>query len=184
MNHMHHDMDMTTQGHHMHNMTGMTGMTGDMDMGDMDMMKMYFHMDFKGETVLFHGWKIHDVGSLIVSMIGVFLFALLYEALKFGRQWLAEYVATNQTSRFGDFEAKSALTRRTNTFLGSTPFTFWHLLQTFLHMLQTFVSYLLMLIFMTYNGYLCIAVIAGAGLGYFAFGWRSKIVVEVTDHCH
>jgi len=184
MNHMHMDhmdhmdhMGTTPMG----NMTTMPDMPMPMDMG---MMKMYFHMDYVGELVLFKGWKIHNVGTLVSSMIGVFLFAILYEALKFTRQWLAEYAATKQMSRFGDMEAKTGLTRKANAYVGTTPFSFWHILQTFLHMLQTFLSYLLMLVFMTYNGYLCIAVILGAGVGYFAFGWRTKIQVEVSDHCH
>lgn len=44
-----------------------------------------------------------------------------------------------------------------------------HLLQTFLHVLQVFVGYVLMLIVMTYNTWLGVAVIAGAGTGYLVF---------------
>nr|KAF6315409.1 solute carrier family 31 member 1 [Myotis myotis] len=46
------------------------------------------------------------------------------------------------------------------------------------------ISYFLMLIFMTYNGYLCIAVAAGAGTGYFLFSWKKAVVVDITEHCH
>lgn len=44
-----------------------------------------------------------------------------------------------------------------------------HLFQTFLHILQVFVGYVLMLIVMTYNAWLGVAVLAGAGAGYMAF---------------
>lgn len=47
-----------------------------------------------------------------------------------------------------------------------------HLIQTFLHMLQITVSYLLMLVFMTYNTWLCLSVVLGAGFGYFLFGLK------------
>lgn len=59
-----------------------------------------------------------------------------------------------------------------------------HGVQTFLHVVQMIVSYFLMLIFMTYNGWLCIAVVLGAALGYFLFGWRKSVVVDITEHCH
>ena len=59
-----------------------------------------------------------------------------------------------------------------------------HIGQSFLHMFQVFVSYLLMLAFMTYNAYVCIAIILGAGLGYFLFGWMRQTVVDVNEHCH
>jgi copper transporter 1 len=59
-----------------------------------------------------------------------------------------------------------------------------HMLQTFLHMFQFLISYLLMLVFMTYNVYLCIAVVIGAGVGYFLFGWYKSTVVDITEHCH
>lgn len=57
------------------------------------------------------------------------------------------------------------------------------LLQTVLHIIHV-VSYFLMLIFMTYNGYLCIAVAAGAGTGYFLFSCKKAVVVDITEHCH
>lgn len=62
--------------------------------------------------------------------------------------------------------------------------SFPHLLQTVLHIIQVVISYFLMLIFMTYNGYLCIAVAAGAGTGYFLFSWKKAVVVDITEHCH
>ncbi|ALC48018.1 Ctr1C [Drosophila busckii] len=56
-----------------------------------------------------------------------------------------------------------------------------HFLQTFLHMLQVTVSFLLMLVFMTFNVWLCLAVILGAGAGYFIFFVLSE---SVQDHCN
>jgi len=59
-----------------------------------------------------------------------------------------------------------------------------HCWQTMLHIIQMVISYFLMLIFMTYNVWLCIAVAVGAGVGYFCFGWKKSVVVDVTEHCH
>ena len=59
-----------------------------------------------------------------------------------------------------------------------------HAIQTLLHVIQVTVSYMLMLVFMTYNVWLCLAVVLGAGLGYFLFGWRRASVVDINEHCH
>ena len=45
----------------------------------------------------------------------------------------------------------------------------FHLTQTAIHVVQVVLGYLLMLVVMTYQVYLGIAVILGAGLGYFLF---------------
>ena len=60
----------------------------------------------------------------------------------------------------------------------------YHLVQTLLHILQMGISYLLMLIAMTFNIYLFLAVILGAGLGHFLFGWRRTRVIDHNEHCH
>lgn len=59
-----------------------------------------------------------------------------------------------------------------------------HIYQTVLHILQVTISFLLMLIFMTYNVWLCLAVVIGAAGGYFMFGWKKSVIVDVTEHCH
>jgi hypothetical protein len=46
------------------------------------------------------------------------------------------------------------------------------------------ISYLLMLIAMTFNTYLFLAVILGAGVGHLLFGWRRSSVIDYNEHCH
>jgi copper transporter 1 len=52
-----------------------------------------------------------------------------------------------------------------------------------LHVLQFTISYWLMLIFMTYNVWLCLATVLGAGFGYLMFGSRRSTTADVIDHC-
>jgi len=60
-----------------------------------------------------------------------------------------------------------------------------HLLQTLLQFIQVWLSYCLMLIFMTYNTWLCLSVSLGAAVGYFLFGWKKTVVMDVGgEHCH
>nr|AKN21632.1 slc31a-2 [Schmidtea mediterranea] len=65
-----------------------------------------------------------------------------------------------------------------------TRFTKDHVIQSILHLLQTFISYLLMLAFMTFNVWICLAILLGSMIGYFIFGWRKSLILENLDHCH
>jgi len=144
----------------------------DMDMG----MKMYFHAG-TAETILFTFWKTEYVGGFVGSAIGIFVLALLYEALKFFREYLYERSAS----------AASPVEYSAEGLLGGIKeniFKRYHLVQTLLHMAQLVLSYFLMLIFMTYNIWLGLAITLGAGVGYLLFGWNKRSTVDVTEHCH
>lgn len=152
-------------------------------MGDMHM-AMYFHTGFT-ETILFKDWAVSSVAGMVGSVVGVFFMAALYEALKYFREHLfrlhfssMSYSSVAVTGRDG--RTLTEVHQIVRNRMVSWP----HLLQTFLHMVQMVISYFLMLIFMTYNVWLCLGVILGAGFGYFIFGWKKASVVDVTDHCH
>ncbi len=59
-----------------------------------------------------------------------------------------------------------------------------HLLQTGLHVIQLIVSYILMLVVMTYNVYLCLAIALGAGVGYYLFFRERFVVLGNQECCH
>ena len=64
-------------------------------------------------------------------------------------------------------------------------FNWGHLLGTMLHLVQMSLAYILMLIVMTFNTWLCLAVVLGSTLGYFLVGWkRAAGAIDVSDHCH
>ncbi|XP_018016134.1 high affinity copper uptake protein 1 isoform X2 [Hyalella azteca] len=195
-------MDMTNHHHHHHgsmkensdmkmttttmDMGGMDMGGSTMDMGGMDMggMMMYFHGGCN-EVILFDFWRISEVWELLLSMLGIFILAFLYEALKYCREYLfrkavqrVSYSTTssNNITLTEDQQQQQPVSMK---MMSSA-----HAIQTCLHMVQFLVSYLLMLVFMTYNAWLCLAVLLGAGVGYFVFGWRKALVVELTEHCH
>ncbi|XP_050686050.1 high affinity copper uptake protein 1-like isoform X2 [Eriocheir sinensis] len=178
MDHSGHAAAETMQHAHAHAAHG----TRDMDM-DMDMdhgMSMSFHMGYS-EVILFDWWSIDSVGGLIGSMIGIFILAMLYEGLKYWREHLfrksiaaMQYCASVEKGSINEQPKPSQMNMLSMD----------HGIQTLLHVLQMIVSYFLMLIFMTYNGWLCIATVLGAGFGYFLFGWRKSVVVDITEHCH
>lgn len=196
-----------THDHHMHhNSTGMDmgsghdhgsgGMGHDMgdDMGHgmhMSMngsdecgngMAMFFHTG-NCEYILFEGLQTKSVAGMVGACIVIFCLAVLYEGLKVLREYLLKRAlvsgskyqeVTIGTKGLSDPQVKSRLSMISGS----------HLTQTLLHVIQVFVSYCLMLVFMTYNVWLCIAVLLGAGAGYFFFGWKRAVVVDINEHCH
>ncbi|CAH1112052.1 unnamed protein product [Psylliodes chrysocephalus] len=180
----HHDH----HAHHMaHNSEPHSMKMGDGDMDDMNMtmimnMPMFFFFSSEA-TVLFKDWKFTSIGGLIGSMIGIFFMAALYEGLKYYREYLFWKTYNSLQYRAVTIPDKNMPQEEPHV-VQPTMMSKMHFLQTFLHMIQMVVSYFLMLIFMTYNTWLCIAVVLGAGTGYFLFGWKKSVVVDVTEHCH
>jgi len=176
-----------------------TGMNHD------EMMKMYFHGGYN-EVILFDFWRISSVGGLIGSMIGCFLLGVLYEGLKFFREFMLrqEYRSSGYSNvnpspespvddgsdSINSIETNARVSGQERTKSGikiiqTNLFSRGHILQTFLQLVQVVLSYCLMLIFMTYNTWLCAAVALGAATGYFAFGWKKTVVLDAGgDHCH
>uniref|UniRef100_A0A2K6F9M0 Copper transport protein n=1 Tax=Propithecus coquereli TaxID=379532 RepID=A0A2K6F9M0_PROCO len=146
---------------------------------------MTFYFGFKNVELLFSGLVINTAGEMAGAFVAVFLLAMFYEGLKIARESL---LRKSQVSiRYNSMPVpgpNGTILMETHKTVGQQMLSFPHLLQTVLHIIQVVISYFLMLIFMTYNGYLCIAVAAGAGMGYFLFSWKKAVVVDITEHCH
>ncbi|XP_064457281.1 high affinity copper uptake protein 1-like [Ornithodoros turicata] len=150
----------------------------------MSHMMMYFHFGVN-ETVLFQGWTISTVGGMVGSVIGVFIMAAVYEGLKYLREHLfrLHFTSMHYSSVAVAGQEGHTLTE-VHQIVRNRMISWAHGIQTILHMVQVLLSYFLMLVFMTYNVWLCMGIILGAGCGYFIFGWKKATVVDVTDHCH
>ncbi|XP_051167062.1 high affinity copper uptake protein 1-like isoform X2 [Leptopilina boulardi] len=175
-NHMDH-VDHSTMDHSGHQMSGNGGhsMHG--------MMMMYFHGGYS-ETILFESWKISSIGGLIGSIIGIIIMAALYEGLKYYREYLFWRTYNALQYRSVTMPQEKNVVAEDNRVVQPTMLSWMHTFQTFLHIIQIVLSYFLMLIFMTYNVWLCFAVVLGAAIGYFLFGWKKSVIVDVTEHCH
>jgi len=164
------------------------------------MMMMYFHGGYS-EVILFDFWRISTLAGLIGSMIGCFLMGILYEGIKSYREyWMNGAFHTVTYNQVGNQQRKSegieqggdgngensdSLSEQDSVKVIETKMiSLPHFVLTALHMVQMTLAYFLMLIVMTYNTWLCLAVISGSTLGYFLFGWRKTTVVDVSDHCH
>ncbi|KAH8360701.1 hypothetical protein KR200_011272, partial [Drosophila serrata] len=182
-------------GHAHHNHGG-----GGSGTGMEHMMPMAFHFGYN-ETILFSWWHIETVAGLVGSMIAIFLLALMYEGLKYYREYLfwktynlMEYRPVTGPQRNPEaprLPSPAAAAPSPVQYVGEvvhkqppSMLSVTHLLQTLLHVLQVTLSFLLMLIFMTYNVWLCLMVVLGAAVGYFLFCWKKSVIVDVTEHCH
>ncbi|XP_065885097.1 high affinity copper uptake protein 1-like [Dysidea avara] len=165
-----------------------------MTMGPMKM-QMYFYFGVHNVTVLFEGWDVDSVGAMVGTFFAIFVMALLYEGLKVFR----EVLHRNKSKMFGKIGPKAVqytklssstqLVPKPNSYnipVGATLGV--HIIQTLLHMLQVTISYFLMLIAMTYNVWLFIAIVLGAGAGYFLFarfrGPGTQSGQDSNEHCH
>jgi solute carrier family 31 (copper transporter), member 1 len=168
---------------------------GSMNHSSMDHgMKMYFHASNEA-TILFYSWTTSTAAGMFGSCIVIMVLAVLYEALKVFRERLFYSAEANKTEYYnGDSqrlptdENHVAIAQpssgKSKSSCGAKMFNKAHIVQTFLHVIQLGISYLLMLIFMTYNVWLCLSVVVGAGLGYFLFGWMKTRLVDSNEHCH
>ncbi|XP_076998920.1 high affinity copper uptake protein 1 isoform X1 [Tamandua tetradactyla] len=171
MDHSHHtgmsykDYNSTTSPSHHHPSTSASHSHGGGD--DMMMMPMTFYFGIKNVKLLFSGLVINTAGEMAGAFVAVFLLAMFYEGLKIARESL---LRKSQVSiRYNSMPVpgpNGTILMETHKTVGQQMLSFPHLLQTVLHIIQVVISYFLMLIFMTYNGYLCIAVAAGADLWF------------------
>uniref|UniRef100_A0A2K6E818 Copper transport protein n=1 Tax=Macaca nemestrina TaxID=9545 RepID=A0A2K6E818_MACNE len=146
------------------------------------MMPITFYFGFKNVELLFSGLVINTAGEMAGVFVAVFLLAMFYEGLKIARDSLSQVsIRYNSMPVPGP---NGTILMETHKTVRQQMLSFPHLLQTVLHIIQVVISYFLMLIFMTYNGYLCLAVTVGAGTGYFLFSWKKAVVVDITEHCH
>ncbi|CAG9575684.1 unnamed protein product [Danaus chrysippus] len=149
------------------------------------MMSMTFHGGYK-ETILFSWWNVTEIGEFIGSFLAIFILALLYEGLKYYRKHLLwkTYTGLQYCAVSPPDKGVANICADEPQVIHPTMLSAAHGWQTVLHGFQVLVSYMLMLVFMTYNTWLCAAVVLGSACGYFLFGWRESVVVDFTEHCH
>ncbi|XP_072421649.1 protein SLC31A2 [Chiloscyllium punctatum] len=132
------------------------------------MMPMYF---FASDQVvlLFDFWNIHSVAGMVLTVVIVLLMTVLYEMLKVETvkldKKILDLVAAPPNPQD---ETAETLPINPNSQKTSCKRWIWvHVLQSVLHIIQVVLSYFLMLCAMSYNVWVFLSVIAGAGIGYF-----------------
>jgi len=148
---------------------------GGMDMpsaGHKCNMNMLFTWDTTDLCIVFRGWHVSSTFTLILSLIGVAALTAGYELVReVSRRYEAssnEYL--NNLPNDENQESSSLLWPGRST-VNSERKT--KAVKALLYALQVFYSFFIMLLFMTYNGWIMLAVAVGAFIGYSAFGGSS-----------
>lgn len=144
----------------------------DMDMGDGQCsMNMLFTWDYKNVCVIFSWWHIKKFSHLVFSFAAIVALAYGYEHLKYHiHKYHGERGTSTSTS---NTQANS--TRRSTKLYNSC----WY-------GLQVGYSFMLMLVFMSYNGWLMLAVVLGAVWGHYSCSPRMRSITleESSLSCH
>lgn len=113
---------------------------------------MLFTWDWKNTCVVYKWWHVKTFQGFIGTLIAIALLTVGYELLK---SWIAKWKArTTGVLPAATGRARSSLRTK----------------HSILYALQVGYSFLLMLVFMTYNGWYMLAVVVGAGVGHYLFG--------------
>ncbi|ALC45455.1 Ctr1B [Drosophila busckii] len=132
------------------------------------------------ERILWRGWVAATITEFVFSCLALFVLAFLYELLKFLREQLLRREARKDAERLAEevrrknSGSETPLAELRERSYWQNIFNLPHIIQALLNLVQIVISYLLMLVFMNFNYWLCLAVVLGLGLGYFFFGWVKK----------
>ncbi|WPH02685.1 Hypothetical protein R9X50_00555100 [Acrodontium crateriforme] len=172
--HTHHEMNHGDMGHG--------------DMGDMPMcsMNMLFTWDTTNLCIIFRGWRVTGPVSLFLSLLAVVALTAGYEALReMARRYELRVARVLESAPLGDDDTIDPIHERSSLlWTGSTASIQakqGKTIKAALYGLQVFYSFFIMLLFMTYNGWIMLSVGVGAFLGYLLFGGAS---IEKSAACH
>ncbi|KAK0394481.1 hypothetical protein QR680_000765 [Steinernema hermaphroditum] len=129
------------------------------------------------EIILFQFWKTGSFSGMAVSVLIIFLLCLLHESIKALRLFLAKaHIDNLHETHVRQVQAGRASLTSNDTLLfapllkaASSAFTVYRMSQALLYGLQMLLAYVLVLVVMTFNGSLILAVVVGEAVGYFVF---------------
>lgn len=156
MNH-NNDMDMS------HSYNDYSSSMNHADESNMCAMNMSFTWSYKNICIIFPWWHIKDITHLAFSCIVIICWACFYEYLKYYIKISSKSQSISSANgNYRSIQWKKSL---------------WYGLQVGL-------SFLLMLVFMTYNGWLMLSVVMGATLGYYYWGSYADEYNNSSLACH
>lgn len=111
---------------------------------------MVFTWDWENTCVVYSWWHVKTVQGFIGTLAAIVLISMGYELL---RHWIAKWNAQQAAAGASWARSSSARTKL-----------------ALLYALLVGYSFMLMLVFMTYNGWYMLAVVVGAGAGHYLWG--------------
>ncbi|KAJ6178524.1 hypothetical protein N7519_008985 [Penicillium mononematosum] len=177
---------------------------GDMDMGGKCNMNMLFTWSSENLCIIFRSWRITGPFSFLVSLIAIVILTAGYEGVrsatrKYESAHAQRLSVLNTSATTGDAEtadpiiANGLADATRNTHHESSPLLAGRenraalarkgkLALAALYAVQVFYSFFIMLLFMTYNGQVMIAVAVGAFVGYLVFSEGTPATKTIACH--
>lgn len=155
--------------------------------GDMSScaMNMFLNTDTTNLCILVKQWRVTGPWSLGQALVVIVLFAMSFEAI---RELTRRYEHNSRTGIIalgGSSRPDSpSPLANTATTTGRREARKRQLIKSLLYALQVGISFLLMLVFMTYNVYVMAAVVVGSGIGYYLFNSDPNGVSGKGMACH
>jgi copper transporter 1 len=139
---------------------------------------MYWNWDTSVPYIFFKWWTAETPLGMLAAVLMVFVLAFFYEnIISLRARYDASLIRNQQASLPLQAKPSCGDCCQCSTPANMTqPFTTTQaLIRSALFAFSNFYSLFLMMVFMTYNAYLCIALVAGAGSGHF---WSSVFLPE------
>ncbi|KAM7215453.1 TCU-2, variant [Rhypophila decipiens] len=131
-------------------------------------MNMLFTWDTEDLCIVYRWWHVDSTLSLILSLFAIVVLVAGYEALREGIRKFE--VASSKRAETVPRQNRVEVTRQA------------HIIKSVLYGVQNFYAFMIMLIFMTYNGWVMVSVSVGAALGYLVFGGRTTATKDTACH--
>lgn len=122
--------------------------------------QIYFNTEL-GARVLFEQWVLNSKGNIFLACLCTFVLAMGYQATK----WFRQYMHIHYRDKIHSIKSRE------------------HLLQTILYIAEFLVSYILMLVVMTYNIWVFVVTIIGIAFGYFLLAWHKEFKPKCAPEC-
>ncbi|TKA66946.1 hypothetical protein B0A49_09366 [Cryomyces minteri] len=148
------------------------GMGGGEPMCSMDML---FTWDTNNLCIVFKSWRIRSTTSLLFSLLAIVALTAGYELVReMSRQY--EERCRQRSDKWRMEGITEVVGRQTSAVEKKSK-----MVKAALYAVQVFYSFFIMLLFMTYNGWVMLAVAAGAFVGYLMF---SNSTATKSAACH
>ncbi|KAF2155921.1 Ctr copper transporter [Myriangium duriaei CBS 260.36] len=146
-------------------------------------MNMLFTTSTKNLCIVFRSWRITGPLSLLFSLLAIVALGAGYEAVRAAARRYDAAVATRSPNRPGDDvdgqERRSLLGSGAQALRGDERRI--RIIKALFYAVQVFYSFFIMLLFMTYQAHVMLAVAVGAFVGYLMFG---EGPASKTAACH
>ncbi|KAF9793444.1 copper transporter [Thelephora terrestris] len=119
--------------------------------------------------VVFKSWHIHSNAQFVLSCIAIVLLGVFFEWLRVYAKRVDRKILAKEgkvrlaSSREGSRERGESSPKLLDISRASKVY------RSILYAIIVFISFFLMLVFMTYNAYLILATVVGAGIGHYLF---------------